>query len=68
MAHDVFVSYSQKDKATADAAVARLEQDGSRCWIAPRDILPGTSWGEAIVDAHGRPRGVGRVRGGDPTR
>ncbi len=51
MAHDVFVSYSQKDKATADAVVARLEQDGSRCWIAPRDILPGTSWGDAIVDA-----------------
>jgi hypothetical protein len=51
MAHDVFVSYSQKDKATADAAVARLEQDGSRCWIAPRDILPGTSWGDAIAEA-----------------
>ena len=22
-----------------------------RCWIAPRDIIPGTDWGEAIVDA-----------------
>ena len=42
MAHDVFVSYSHKDKATADAVVARLEQDGSRCWVAPRDIVPGT--------------------------
>lgn len=51
MAHDVFVSYSQKDKPIADAVVARLEQDGIRCWIAPRDILPGTSWGDAIVDA-----------------
>jgi hypothetical protein len=51
MAHDVFVSYSQKDKSTADAVVARLEQDGSRCWIAPRDILPGTSWGDAIAEA-----------------
>lgn len=50
MAHDVFVSYSQKDKA-ADAVVARLEQDGSRCWIAARDILPGTSWGDAIAEA-----------------
>ena len=49
--HDVFVSYSHKDKATADAVVARLEQDGSRCWIAPRDIVPGTSWGDAIVEA-----------------
>jgi len=51
MAHDVFVSYSQHDKAVADAVVARLEQDGVRCWIAPRDIVPGTSWGDAIVDA-----------------
>ena len=51
MAHDVFVSYSQQDKAVADAVVARLEQDGTRCWIAPRDIVPGTSWGDAIVDA-----------------
>ena len=51
MAHDVFVSYSAVDKATADAVVAGLEQDGLRCWIAPRDVLAGTSWGEAIVDA-----------------
>ncbi len=51
MAHDVFVSYSQHDKPVADAVVARLEQDGVRCWIAPRDIVPGTSWGEAIVEA-----------------
>ncbi len=51
MAHDVFVSYSQKDKPVADAVVARLEQEAIRCWMAPRDITPGTSWGEAIVDA-----------------
>ena len=51
MAHDVFVSYSAVDKAAADAVVAGLEQDGLRCWIAPRDVLAGTSWGEAIVDA-----------------
>lgn len=51
MAHDVFVSYSQQDKAVADAVVARLEQEETRCWIAPRDITPGTSWGEAIVEA-----------------
>lgn len=51
MAHDVFVSYSQKDKPIADAVVARLEQDGLRCWVASRDIVPGASWGEAIVNA-----------------
>ena len=49
--HDVFVSYSSRDKPVADATVARLEQDGIRCWVAPRDVLPGSLWGEAIVQA-----------------
>ena len=48
---DVFVSYSTEDKAVADAVVAGLEQEGLRCWIAPRDVLPGTHWGESIVNA-----------------
>jgi hypothetical protein len=51
MAHDIFVSYSNKDKPTADAICAALEANGIRCWIAPRDILPGSDWGEAIIDA-----------------
>jgi hypothetical protein len=49
--HEVFVSYSTQDKPVADAIVARLEQAGIRCWIAPRDVLPGRVWGEAIVEA-----------------
>jgi hypothetical protein len=56
MAHDVFVSYSTRDKITADAVVARLESARLRCWIAPRDILPGVEWGEAIVDGIHRAR------------
>jgi TIR domain len=56
MAHDVFISYSSRDKTTADAACAALEAAGIRCWIAPRDITPGTEWGEAIIDAIGRAR------------
>jgi hypothetical protein len=51
MAHDVFVSYSHQDKPTADAIVASLEANGIRCWIAPRDILPGSDWSESIVEA-----------------
>jgi TIR domain len=51
MAHDVFTSYSAKDKATADGVCATLEAKGIRCWIAPRDILPGMDWGEAIIEA-----------------
>lgn len=51
MSHDVFISYSSKDKPTADAVCAVLERQGLRCWMAPRDILPGREWGEAIIDA-----------------
>jgi TIR domain len=51
MAHDVFVSYSSKDKPVADATCAVLEGRGIRCWMAPRDIVPGADWGESIIDA-----------------
>jgi hypothetical protein len=51
MAHDVFVSHSAKDKTVSDALVARLEADGIRCWVAPRDVVPGADWGESIIDA-----------------
>jgi hypothetical protein len=50
MAHDVFISYSSKDRLAADAACAVLEAKGIRCWIAPRDITPGRTWSEAIID------------------
>ena len=49
MAQEVFISHSVKDKAVADALCSRLEGDGVRCWMAPRDILPGLEWGEAII-------------------
>ncbi|HLG11343.1 MAG TPA: toll/interleukin-1 receptor domain-containing protein, partial [Dehalococcoidia bacterium] len=51
IAHDVFVSYASDDKPTADAVCASLEARGIRAWIAPRDILPGSDWSEAIIDA-----------------
>lgn len=51
MAHDIFISYSSKDKVIADAMCANLENSGIRCWIAPRDILPGRNWGESIIEA-----------------
>jgi hypothetical protein len=54
VAFDVFISYASKDKTVADAVCARLEAASIRCWIAPRDIVAGTSYGEAIIDAiHG---------------
>ena len=49
--HDVFISYSSKDKTTADAVCAVLERNGIRCWIAPRDVLPGDEWARSIIQA-----------------
>jgi hypothetical protein len=51
-----FISYSSKDKPAADATCAVLESAGIRCWIAPRDIRPGTEYGAAIIDAIDRCR------------
>jgi hypothetical protein len=48
MAHDVFISHSSEDKAIADAACARLETRGLRCWIAPRDVVPGATYPSEI--------------------
>ncbi|MBO4652048.1 MAG: toll/interleukin-1 receptor domain-containing protein [Lachnospiraceae bacterium] len=47
---DVFISYSSKNKSVADAVVSDFEQNGIRCWYAPRDIMPGTEWVTAIQE------------------
>jgi len=49
--HEVFISYSHQDKPTADAICNALESRNIKCWIAPRDILPGVNYQESIVDA-----------------
>lgn len=51
MAHDVFVSYSSKDKAIADTIVAAMENNHIRCWYAPRDIQSSEDWGTAVTSA-----------------
>lgn len=48
---DVFISHSSKDKAVSDAVCAVLEANGIRCWIAPRDVLPGMPYGDALIEA-----------------
>jgi hypothetical protein len=47
----VFVSYSQPDREVAFAVVAALEVRGIECWIAPRDITPGTEWAAELLEA-----------------
>ena len=49
--HDLFISHSTHDKETADAICAALEASGLRCWIAPRNILPGANWASSILKA-----------------
>jgi hypothetical protein len=51
VSHDIFICYSARDKTVANAMCAVLEAEGIRCWIAPRDIVPGADWGESIIDA-----------------
>jgi adenylate cyclase len=48
---DVFISYSSHDKTVADATCSTLESAGIRCWIAPRDVLPGKEYAAAIIQA-----------------
>jgi hypothetical protein len=52
----VFISHSSEDRTWADAACEVLERRKMKCWIAPRDIAPGTEWGAAIVDGIDRSR------------
>lgn len=56
MSHDVFVSYSEQDAAVADVVCRDLEATGIRVWMAPRDVIPGMSWRDAIVEAINRSR------------
>ena len=47
----IFLSYSSRDKLIADAICSRLENQGIRCWIAPRDVNPGSDYSDQISDA-----------------
>jgi TolB-like protein len=47
----VFISYASPDSAIAETACDALEKAGVTCWIAPRDVTPGTFYGDEIVHA-----------------
>jgi len=51
MPHDVFISYSSKNKVIADAVCARLEENQIRVWFAPRDVPPGKDYASEIIQA-----------------
>jgi len=48
---DVFISYSSKEKSTANALCHYLEANAVKCWIAPRDIKSGEIYGDVIPTA-----------------
>lgn len=48
MEHDVFISYSPKNKTTADKVCYALEQNDLKCWIAPRNITSGKNYSQEI--------------------
>ena len=49
MNHDVFISYSSQNKEFADEVCENLENNGIGCWIAPRNIKPGTNYADEIM-------------------
>src|ERR1700751_4141969 len=49
--YDAFVSYASADAALARTVVANLERASLTCWIAPRDVQPGTPYAESIIRA-----------------
>ena len=51
MGHDVFISYSSKNSTTAQAICHELEDNGVRCWMAPRNIPVGSKYASVITQA-----------------
>ena len=44
-----FISHAKADEKKADAIAKALEARGFKCWIAPRDVKPGRSYGDEII-------------------
>ncbi len=49
--HDIFISYSHKDKQIATMVLGILEQNGIKCWIDYRDAIVGKDYAASIVRA-----------------
>jgi hypothetical protein len=45
----VFLSHSTRDMESALRICSDLETRGITCWMAPRDIRPGSDWAESIM-------------------
>ena len=47
----VFISYASHDADAAQKVCSALEAAGFLCWIAPRNVVPGTLYADGIVHA-----------------
>jgi TolB-like protein/cytochrome c-type biogenesis protein CcmH/NrfG len=47
----VFLSYASPDAQVANQVCQSLESQGVPCWMAPRDVKPGSVYADAIVRA-----------------
>ena len=48
--HDIFISHSSKDSKIAFMLCEAFEEQGVKCWIAPRDIKVGLPYANSIVE------------------
>jgi hypothetical protein len=51
MNHDIFISYSRKDKTVVEVLCSALDEAGISYWIDRKDILPGDSFPGEIANA-----------------
>jgi len=51
MDRDLFISHATGDAASAVTVCRALEAGGLTCWMAPRDIIPGTDYSIALAQA-----------------
>ncbi len=51
MSAKIFISFASEDRGVAMTLCSALESRGFKCWISPRDILPGENFQIAIVRA-----------------
>jgi TolB-like protein len=47
----IFISYASHDSGIAQRICSALEAAGYPCWIAPRNVVPGTLYADGIVQA-----------------
>jgi len=50
LTYDVFISYAGPDQESANELCEKFENEGLRCWIAPRNVRAGQKYLEEILD------------------